>query len=98
MMPSSVDLPAPLGPMIVMNSPSAMSRLICRNRYVKPALVFTHFSRFRSFIIILSFVRRRWSAVCLPLRPTHYGLRITFYALRVTVQHFNGFPVQQLHS
>src|SRR5258708_13215045 len=50
-MTSNVDFPAPEGPMMVINSPSAMLRVIWRSTYVNPAFVLKHFSISRSWIM-----------------------------------------------
>src|SRR3954471_7707678 len=43
----SVDLPAPDGPMIEMNSPGCTSKVMRRRTYMRPAGVSNTFSRFR---------------------------------------------------
>src|SRR3982750_2602669 len=43
----SVDLPAPDGPMIEMNSPGCTSKVMRRRTYIRPAGVSNTFSRFR---------------------------------------------------
>src|ERR671928_45622 len=54
----SVDLPAPDGPMMEMNSPGCTSKVMRRRTYMRPAGVSNTFSRFRMAIRRVEVSRR----------------------------------------